>query len=609
MSSSDSEESALLTFHEPFYRSIIRKFRTIPNFVFVTILAVIVGIGAGFGALFTEWMVEEVHHIFFEKKLWGLLESLGMFHLMVIPAIGALIFAPIIILFAREAKGHGVSEVLEAVSVHGGRIRPRVGIIKSLTSALCIGTGGSVGLEGPIAQIGSAIGSAVGQFFSLHEDRIRLLLACGAGAGIAATFHAPFTGTIFALEIILGHLEVGYFSAIVISAVVADTIAQAYKLPIIPPMAEYTLVSNWELLLYAILGIAVAFGAIAFTKTLRTMEKLWEKVPVTDFLKPALGGLVLGMIGMFTFFHSDGIPRFYGLGYESISHALNGVLPFTLVFSLFFIKILTTSLTLGSGGTGGTFTPSLFMGIMLGSSFGYATNLLFPEITAPTGAYALAGMAAFFAAAAHAPFTGILVAFEITQYNFHLVLPIMLTAVVATIVAQAISPNSMYTSKLVNLGIKVRRGAPGQELFVMDGITVSEAMSQNVETVTLNMPVFNLMEKFDQSHRHGFPVVDEAGELVGVVSIKDLDTAIAAGNLSRRTVADIATTSGLLVAYPYEPMGAALQRLGVREISRLPVVEEEGSRKLVGIVLRTDIINAYHKALIKRQEIKEKTES
>jgi len=370
--------------------------------------------------------------------------------------------------------------------------------------------------------------------------------------------------------------------AIVISAVVADTIAQAYKLPIIPPMAEYTLVSNWELLLYAILGIAVAFGAIAFTKTLRTMEKLWEKVPVTDFLKPALGGLVLGMIGMITFFHSDGIPRFYGLGYESISHALNGVLPFTLVFSLFFIKILTTSLTLGSGGTGGTFTPSLFMGIMFYRCL--CTRW-------------------------HGCFFCLLVAFEITQYNFHLVLPIMLTAVVATIIAQAISPNSMYTSKLVNLGIKVRRGAPGQELFVMDGITVGEAMSQNVETVTLNMPVFNLMEKFDQSHRHGFPVVDKAGELVGVVSIKDLDTAIAAGNLSRRTVADIATTSDLLVAYPYEPMGAALQRLGVREISRLPVVEEEGSRKLVGIVLRTDIINAYHKALIKRKEIKEKTES
>ncbi len=165
MSSSDSEESALLTFHEPYHRSIIRKFRTIPNFVFVTILAVIVGIGAGFGALFTEWLVEEVHHIFFEKKLWGLLESLGMFHLMVIPAIGALIFAPIIILFAREAKGHGVSEVLEAVSVHGGRIRPRVGIIKSLTSALCIGTGVRLGLKDLLPKLVQLLVPPLGNFF------------------------------------------------------------------------------------------------------------------------------------------------------------------------------------------------------------------------------------------------------------------------------------------------------------------------------------------------------------------------------------------------------------------------------------------------------------
>ncbi|MCK5525039.1 MAG: chloride channel protein [Thiomargarita sp.] len=597
-----SSESKEVTFSEPFNKALLRKFKSLPNLVFVTVLAVIVGIGAGFGALFTEWLVEEVHHIFFEEKLWGLMEGMGMFHLLIIPAIGALIFAPIILIFAREAKGHGVSEVLEAVSVHGGRIRPRVGIIKSLTSALCIGTGGSVGLEGPIAQIGSAIGSAVGQLVTLSEDRIRLLLACGAGAGIAATFHAPFTGTLFALEIILGHLEAGYFSAVVISAVVADTIAQGYKLPIIPSIANYPLVSNWELLLYAILGIIVAFSAIAFTKTLHAMENIWAKVPVSDYFKPALGGLLLGVIGMITFFHFNEVPRFYGLGYESISHALNGQLPFTLVFSLFFIKLFTTSLTLGSGGTGGTFTPTLFMGIMLGSSFGYAVNILFPEITAPSGAYALAGMAAFFGGAAHAPFTAIMVAFELTQYNYHMVLPIMLTTVVATLVAKSITPESMYTSKLVSQGVKIRRGAPGQELYIMDNITVGEAMTKDIEVVPLKMSLFHLMEKFDQTHRHGFPVVDEAGELAGVVNLRDLDNAIASGNIAKRTVSEI-IIKDTLVAYPSEPMGTALQRLTLREdVTQLPVVEEEGSQKLVGLVLRSDIIHAYNQAMKKNKE-------
>ena len=602
MSSSDSD---MIAFTEPFHKALLRRFRSLPNLIFVTVLAVIIGIGAGYGALLTEWLVETIHHIFFEEKLWGLLDGLGMYHLLLAPAIGALIFAPIILIFTRDAKGHGVSEVLEAVSVHGGRIRPRIGFIKSLTSTICIGSGGSVGLEGPISQIGATIGSAIGQLVTLSEDRLRLLLACGAGAGIAATFHAPFTGTLFALEIILGHIEAGYLSAIVISAVVADTVAQGYKEPIIGAIPDYMLFSHWELLLYAILGVVVALSSVAFTKTMHTMEKVWRKVPISDYLKPALGGLFLGMIGMITFFHADnGVPHFYGLGYESIANALNGTLPLTLVFSLFLIKIFTTSLTLGSGGMGGTFTPTLFMGIMLGSSFGYVANMLFPEIT--QGGYALAGMAAFFGAAAHAPFTAIMVPFELSGYNHHMILPIMLTTVVATLVAQTISPHSMYTSSLVRQGIKVRRGAPGQELYVMDSITVGEAMSKEIDTVPSTMPLFHLMEQFDQTHRHGFPVVDSMGELVGVVSIRDLDTAIAAGNLSRRTVGDIATKD-LLVAYPSEPMGAALQRLSIREISRLPVVEAEGSRKLVGMVLRSDIIHAYNKALVKRGT--QKTES
>ncbi len=581
----------------------LQKFKNMPDLVVITTLALIVGIGAGFGAIFTEWLVEKVHHIFFEEKLWGLLEGLGIYHLMIVPALGALIFAPIIIHFAREARGHGVSEVLEAVSVHGGRIHPRVGVVKSVASALCIGSGGSVGLEGPIAQIGSALGSTVGQIFTMTEERIRLLLACGAGAGIAATFHAPITGTIFALELILGHVEAGYFSAIVISAVVADTIAQFYKEEcFIAPL--YTLVSVWELFFYAILGVFAAIGALSFTKVLFKMEELWHKVPVSEYFKPALGGLVLGVIAIILFqfegFQVGEFPRIFGMGYESISDAMNGSLALHLVFALLVIKIFTTSLTLGSGGSGGTFTPSLFMGAMLGSTFGIIVHTWFPTITAEPGAYALAGMAAFFGGAAHAPFTAIMIAFEMTN-NYYIILPIMLATVISTLVAQTMSPTSMYTLKLVKRGIKIRRGAPEHATDVMETTTVGDAMSTEVETVPLTMSLFQLMEKFDQSHRHGFPVVDEAGKLAGVVSIKDLDTAMARGRFSGRTVAEIATTD-VLVAYPYEPMGSALQRLGIREISRLPVVKEEGSLEIVGIVLRTDIINAYNKTLAKRKE-------
>lgn len=566
------------------------KIKDLPDLILITSLTTIIGILAGFGAIFTEYLVEIVHHSFFEQKLWGLLNWAGDYHLIIIPAIGGIIFGSIIIKFARDARGHGVSEVLEAVAVRGGRIPPKVGIVKSISSSFCIGTGGSVGLEGPIAQIGAAIGSSVGQFFHLTEERIRLFVACGAGAGIAATFHAPITGTIFAIEIILGHLEASYFSAVVISAVIADTIAQFHKTSVLT-VPIYNLVSFWELFLYAILGVIIALGAMAFIKILHSMEDFWEKLPISDYLKPVLGGALLGVIGMIAFFQVDGMPRFFGIGYQSINDALNGSLVIELIVALFVIKIFTTSLTLGSGGSGGTFTPSLFMGAMLGGSFGHLVNTLFPMMTAPVGAYALVGMAAFFAGAAHAPLTSIILAVELTG-NYNLILPIMLATVTSTLVTSSIHPHSMYTMKLAQRGIKVRRGAPGHELDLMETITVGEAMTKEVETVPLTMSLIKLMDKFDQSSHQGFPVVNEDGELMGIVSIKDLDNAIASENIEERTVSEIITTD-LLIAYPYEPMQVALERLALRDISRLPVVQEEGSRKLVGILLRKDIINAY----------------
>jgi CIC family chloride channel protein len=566
------------------------KIKDLPDLILITSLTTIIGILAGFGAILTEYLVEIVHHSFFEQKLWGLLDWAGDYHLIIIPAIGGIIFGSIIIKFARDARGHGVSEVLEAVAVRGGRIPPKVGIVKSISSSFCIGTGGSVGLEGPIAQIGAAIGSSVGQFFQLTEERIRLFLACGAGAGIAATFHAPITGTIFAIEIILGHLEARYFSAVVISAVIADTIAQFHKTSVLT-VPIYNLVSFWELFLYSILGAIIALGAMIFIKILHSMEDFWEKLPISDYLKPVLGGALLGIIGMIAFFQVDGMPRFFGIGYQSINDALNGSLVIELIVALFLIKIFTTSLTLGSGGSGGTFTPSLFMGAMLGGSFGHLVNTWFPMMTAPVGAYALVGMAAFFAGAAHAPLTSIILAVELTG-NYNLILPIMLATVTSTLVTSSIHPHSMYTMKLAQRGIKVRRGAPGHELDLMQTITVGEAMTKEVETVALTMSLMKLIEKFDQSTHRGFPVVNEEGELMGIVSIKDLDTAIASGDIQGRAVSEI-TTTDLLIAYPYEPMQVALERLALRDISRLPVVQEEGSRKLVGILLRKDIINAY----------------
>ncbi len=569
--------------------------RTLSESGTILFTALIVGIGAGLGAVIFRRLIEGVSTLAY-GKLGGILEPIHPFHLLIIPALGGAIVGPLVYRFAREARGHGVPEVMEAVALRGGRIRPRVAVVKALASAICIGTGGSVGREGPIAQIGSALGSTVGQVFRLSDDRVRNLVACGAAGGIAATFNAPIAGSVFALEVILGQLHATYFGAVVISAVVADVVAhifegdmRAFSIP------EYILVSPWELLFYALLGILAALIAVGFTRLLYLSEDLWDKLRFPEYFKPVLGGILLGAVGLLSP-KIDGLPRVFGVGYDTITEALFGQLALQMAAVLLIAKILATIITLGSGGSGGIFAPSLFMGAMLGEAFGQVTHALFPTVTAPSGAYALVGMAAFFSGAAHTPVTSILILFEMTG-DYRIILPLMLATVVSTLVSRLISRESIYTLKLTRRGVHLRQG---QDIDVMQGITVREAMTTDVDIVPLNMSLDELAGEFARSHHHGFLVVDDEGELAGVVSIQDLERAQAEGPIASRTVAEIATKEGILVAYPYEPMWKALRQLGRRDVGRLPVVEQEGSRRIVGSVRRSDIIRAYDRAIAAR---------
>jgi CIC family chloride channel protein len=561
----------------------------------IMLTALVVGIGAGLGAVVFRWLIAEMQTLAYDR-LGGLLQSIAPFHLLIIPALGGAIFGPLIYRFAREAKGHGVPEVMEAVALHGGRIRPRVAVVKSLASAICIGSGGSVGREGPIAQIGSALGSTIGQFLNLSDERIRNLVACGAGGGIAATFNAPIAGAIFALEVILGQWHVTYFGAVVISSVTADVVAhffvkdaRAFSMP------QYAMVSPWELALYTLLGILAAVGAVGFTRLLYLTEDLWDSLRFPEYFKPVLGGLLLGVIGILSS-KIDGFPRVFGVGYESISDVLFGRLAIQVALGLFVLKMLATVMTLGSGGSGGIFAPSLFMGAMMGSLFGQAAHHLFPSATAPAAAYAMVGMAAFFSGAAHAPVTAILILFEMTG-DYSIILPLMLATVVSTLTSRLLSSESIYTLKLTRRGIHLEEG---QDVDVMQGVTVQEAMTTAMDVVPPEMSLVKLADEFGRTHHHGFPVVDGAGDLVGVVSIRDLEQALSAGTIDGKKVADIATTEGLLVAHPDEPMWKALKRLGTRDVGRLPVVQEEGSRRLVGVIRRRDIVRAYNHAIVKR---------
>ncbi|NMC79437.1 MAG: CBS domain-containing protein, partial [Chloroflexi bacterium] len=569
----------------------------LPESASILITTVIVGAGAGLGGVILRRLIRFFTTLFF-TDLQPFTQSISPFHLMLIPAFGGLVIGPIIYRFAREAKGHGVPEVMEAVALRGGRIRPQVAVVKSLASSICIGTGGAVGQEGAIAQIGSAIGSTIGQVLKLSDERVRNLVACGAAGGIAATFNAPIAGAIFAMEIILGQLHTINFGSVVIASVTADVIARAFEGNFsVFSIPQYTLKSPLELVFYTLLGVLAALGAIVFSRVLYFLEDQWDRFPFPEYLKPMLGGLVLGLIGILTY-KVDGFPRVFAGGYDTISEALMGNLAVPVILVLLVAKLLATTTTLASGGSGGIFAPSLFMGAMLGSAFGQTLHLLLPEVTAPTGAYALVGMAAFFSGATHAPITSIIMLFEMTN-DYRLILPLMLATVISTLVSRRISADSIYTLKLSRRGIHLQQG---QDIDVMQGITVGEAMSRTLNTVSPHLSLPDLVELFSHTHFHSYPVVNEENELLGIVTIQDLDRAIGTGEIKDKTVADIATTTKLLVAYPNEPMWKALNRMGSLNVGVLPVIAEENSKKMVGVIRRTDIIRAYRSAIVKRAQ-------
>ncbi|MEW5959114.1 MAG: chloride channel protein [Chloroflexota bacterium] len=566
--------------------------------VIVLMTAILVGLSTGLAAIGFIWLIQQFKTLFFGIIQGGLAVWLGAFAIVLIPVLGSLISGPLISRFAREAKGHGVPEVMQAIALRGGRIRPQVVIVKALASAACIGSGGSAGREGPIVQIGSAIGSVVGQIFHLSDERIRNLVACGAAAGIAAVFNAPIAGTIFAMEVILGEFTTAYFGNVVICAVTASIISRRFlgnnPAFVVP---SYSMVSPWEIFFYAMLGLLAALVAWLFVSSLYRLEDLFDDWNFPDALKPAVGGLLLGGLALF-------LPDTLGSGLEVIGTALQGNLVWSLMAILVFGKILATGFTLGSGNSGGVFAPSLFMGAMLGGAFGVLIHQLFPDITAPAGAYALVGMAALFAASTHASITAIIIVFEMSG-DYRLILPLMFATVVSTLVSERLRRENIYTLKLLRRGIQIRSG---RDVDVMQTVTVEEAMVAQLDTVPLDINLRELVAEFSRLKRRGIPVVDENGELYGIVSAQDVERAMEQGLPTSTTrVKDIATTN-LIMAYPDETIADVLRRLNVRDVGRLPVVSRQDPKKLLGIIRRSDLLRAYNIALTNKAKIQHRLE-
>jgi len=542
------------------------------------VMPVLVGAAVGLVAVGLIWSIEALERLWFgESSTW----HLGLW-LILLPAAGGLLVGPMVTWLSREAKGHGVPEVMLSISREGGRIHPKVGIVKTAASIVTIGSGGSAGPEGPIVHIGSALASAFGQWFKLSTDDLKLLVACGAAAGISATFNAPIAGALFASEVILRELRVPSFTSVVLASVSATAVSRAIlgEAPSFE-MQAYPLVSPLELPMYAFLGLLCALTSILFIRMNALVEDGFDRFkPVPAWARPAIGGLMVGLIGI-TFW------QVLGSGYGSIDRALrtDAALGLGLLTTLFALKLVATSFTVGSGGSGGVFAPALFVGAMLGGAFGCVLNHWFPGVTAPWGAYATVGMGALFAGTAHAPVTAILMIFEMTR-DYKLILPLMIAVVISTVVARRLHPHSIYTFGLH------RRGFDLDELRrinILDLVTVEQAMARKFESVAPDLPVLALVAKLKVEERTGYPVLDGAGALFGVVTFRDVSQVL--DKPAGKTVADICTRQAIVV-YPDETLNEAMLKLAVRDVGRAPVVGRDDPTKPVGMLERRDIINA-----------------
>lgn len=553
------------------------------------LLSVIVGLVTGVGAYLFIILLESIHHLVTDLRDHN--------HALIgiaVMGIAGLLTGLIISRFASEAKGHGVPEVMEAIALKRGRIRPRVALAKILASAITIGSGGSAGREGPIVQVGSALGSTAGQLVKLSDEQVSMLVASGAAAGIAATFNAPIAGTLFALEVILGRFTNRYLGIVVIASVSANVVSRsllgenpAFAVP------AYGLNSPLELPLYGLLALLCALTAILFIRVLYGAEHLFERWQVPLPVKTAVGMMATGLIALLA-----PTATVMGPGLEFIGETIATDMSLTInvMLALLLLKLIATTFTLGSGNSGGVFAPGLFMGAMLGGLVGQMGAQIWPATVTAPGAFALVGMSALFAGSARAPITAILIVLEMSN-DYRLILPLLMTVMLTTLITDFLHPDSIYTRKLALRGISLERGT---DVDMLQSVMVHEVMSRDYPIIAPQTPLEELLPRFNMTHSHSFAIVDAQQTLRGIITLTDMEREIEAGGLKERTVMDAGTTAHLVTAYPDDPVYVAMRRLNMYHLGRLPVVAREDNRTYLGMIRRADIIKAYDVGLARK---------
>jgi len=563
--------------------------------VTISILAAIVGVVAGFAAFLLVSLIGLISNLVFYQQVSFEIPNLADNQLgplvIVVTVAGGLIVGLMARYGTPKIRGHGIPEAMEAIIINRSRISPVVMFLKPLSAAIAIGTGGPFGAEGPIIQTGGAFGSIIGQFLHVTAAERKVLLACGAAAGMAATFSTPIAAVILAIELLLFEFKARSFIPLVIATTLATTVHFGLmgRGPMLVVNALDFGIPN-ALPYYLVLGVICGIFAVGYSKALYWFEDLFERLPFNAMWWPAIGGLVLGIVGFF-------IPVVLGVGYSNITAIINNEFTVDVLLSILIFKSLVLFVTLGSGTSGGLLAPTFMVGAALGSLFAIAVNAIVPGANLSPGAFALVGMAAVFGAASRATFTFIIFAFELTR-DYNSILPLMLVCVIAELIALRFMENSIMTEKLARRGLKIQQE---YEADVLTQVTVAEVMDKNPPTIPATELVSDLADRIAKNdraltRRQGLIIVDETGALAGIITRGDILRALDQSNEEPLTVLDAGNRTPL-ITYPDELIHDALNTMLHNNVGRLPVVDRENPRKLVGYLGRAAILEARMKRL------------
>ncbi|HUS74597.1 MAG TPA: chloride channel protein [Methanothrix sp.] len=561
------------------------------RWIYLDILSILVGISGGLGAVAFRKLVELANDFFFNFLLPN---APNPYFIVMLPIIGGLIVGPMIYKLAPEAKGDGIPHIMIALQKFGGDIRKRAGLVLICTSAITLGSGGSAGREGPISLIGASAGSAIGKALKLNVRDIKVLTCCGVAAGIAATFNAPMGGAIFSMEVVSKKFTSIDAVPILLAAVVGKAVASS----LIDPVPEFVnptfYFTSFDMILCFFIGPLFGLLSFLWVKTYYIFEDGFMQMPVPKSLIPAIGGIVAGICGLF--FLNFGIM---GVGYEGINNvfmlASDGPSSqlLLLLLALGVLKILATAFTVGSGGSGGVFAPTLYIGTMFGLAMGLIAEIAAPQMIANPLDYGLLGMGAFFAGTAGAPLTCIFMITEMTG-NYSGLPSLIICCILSYTVARfLLKGGSIYTIKLMRKGIYQDTHQP-----LLNEVSVEDTMHENVVTVSPDTKITVVRDDIYRYNYTGFPVI-EGGNLVGMITFDDIRR-IPLENQEKLTVRDVAVKAPITIN-PNQSTKYAMDIMYENDIGRLPVVRKDNPRRLIGIITRSDVIKAYEREMKKSE--------